>query len=84
MSVTYLAVSIEARAELARLAPVYGTELEDGRFVAKVRGPMGVLPDGVQVIGADAADARRAIHEPLARGGVVGLRARASVPLGAP
>jgi len=58
MTSIYLAVPDSARAALASLAPVYGTDLDDGRCVAKVRGPLDDLPDGVDVLGSDAGEVR--------------------------
>ena len=58
MTVLYLAVPDSARAALASLNPVYGCDLDDGRFVAKVRGPLDDVPSGVDVLGTDAAEVR--------------------------
>ena len=61
MSVVYLAVPTSARAALAALDPVYGSDLDDGRVVCKVRGPLDGVPDGVDVLGSDAAEVREVI-----------------------
>lgn len=58
MTVLYLAVPDSARAALASLDPVYGSDLDDGRFVCKVRGPLGFVPAGVDVLGTDAGEVR--------------------------
>jgi len=78
MTPTYLAVPATHRASIAHLSPVYGTELEDGRVVAKVRGDVGKLPDGVEVLGDEPAEVRRKLFEPPERGGVERLKARVS------
>jgi len=76
--VQYLIVPSNARQAIERLHPVYGTELEDGRVIAKVRAKS--LPDGlpadVEVLGDDPVDIRRKLFEPPERGGVERLRAK--------
>jgi len=74
----YLAVPDAARKAMEPYRPVYGTELEDGRTVAKVRVEIDEIPDGVEVLGDEPAEVRRKLFELPERGGVERLKARVS------
>jgi hypothetical protein len=81
MSIVYLVVPVSARAALASYNPVYGTELEDGRVIAKVKELPDPLPEGVESLVGGAEEVRRMVFELPGEGGNALLRARTSALL---
>lgn len=64
MTARYLAVPAESLELVAHLEPVFGSKLIDGRVVAKVRGEVTELPEGVEDLGTDPELVRELLAPP--------------------